>query len=211
MERQLLRVSIHAPHVRGQPGSKHLDSSQKSFQYMPPTRGDNSTYTHSNAPDSRFNTCPHAGGGATWGTVWRYRGTEFQYMPPAGGNVDVAGVPAYPVVSIHAPTRGGATPCRRRFAGVLMFQYMPPARGRQLDTIHSKQDYQRGFNTCPHAGGQPDESIRQSRKLIVSIHAPHAGGQLSRRDTIQAAPVFQYMPPTRRGNGTTHSEIYRCD
>ena len=52
----------------------------------------------------------------------------------------------------------------------------------------------------PHAGGQRPAYFSSHALVVVSIHAPHAGGQLYGLQVGKQKFLFQYMPPTRGGN-----------
>ena len=160
-------ISIHAPHAGGDSGFHISIQPRGTFQSTPPMRG------------------------ATGG-LWIHRCKEkyFNPRPPCGGRLK-------PVVWI---------------SGVADFNPRPPCGGRLVVLWNTNEDF--NFNPRPPCGGRPAPPYAFPRWRIfqstppmrgatnlsaqlmwlvpISIHAPHAGGDLVH---FRAAPLAIHLNP----------------
>ena len=84
------------------------------------------------------------------------------------------------VVSIHAPRAGGDVDKAASGFQNTPFQSTPPARGATRPGCLMDGDV-RSFNPRPPRGGRPALLVADEALARVSIHAPRAGGDPSRR------------------------------
>ena len=119
----------------------------------------------------------------------------FQSTPPTRGATTVRlrlrrGV----FVSIHAPHAGGDF---ERFAsniGVSMFQSTPPTRGATLGKLIALA-LSALFQSTPPTRGATGSKIPGRGKVVVSIHAPHAGGDQRPANAGSDGGRFNPRPP----------------
>src|ERR1035441_6939208 len=78
------------------------------------------------------------------------------------------------------PTRGATFDCVSS-AEAAEFQSTPPTRGATID-IKKQPRYCGGFNPRPPRGGRPADRRIEGFISVVSIHAPHAGGDTSSKE-----------------------------
>ena len=148
------------------------------FNPRPPRGGRHAEPTSSCAITGGFNPRPPRGGRPA--RAWRsVAGRTFQSTPPARGATDLVRPDVYRDSGFNPrPPRGG----RPRPARVLRH----PAAG---------------FNPRPPRGGRRSGFIQDPTLPEVSIHAPRAGGDQSRRRAARRLRRFQSTPPAR---GATH-------
>ena len=98
-------------------------------------------------------------------------------------------------VSIHA-ARAGGDACTVEATVRHRFQSTPPTRAATLRACRTPH-YRQSFQSTPptRAATLPSMFHRKSRK--VSIHAAHAGGDVSPAAMTTMSYVFQSTPPTR--------------
>ena len=122
-------------------------------------------------------------------------------------------------ISIHAPHAEGDSrrsntitsifhfnprpPCGgRRFAHIMIwdmpnFNPRPPCGGRPPPTRRPRMSW-RYFNPRPPCGGRLYFWCRKCTGRNISIHAPHAEGDISEATYLDAEVIFQSTPPMRR-------------
>ena len=101
---------------------------------------------------NNFNPRPPCGGRPNWGTLSR-SGRTFQSTPPVRGATSGLGVsPAFSQFQSTPPVRGATSMSPALVPSGIRFQSTPPVRGA---TSHSRN---------------------QASTVMISIHAPRAGG-----------------------------------
>ena len=100
---------------------------------------------------------------------------RFQSTPPLRG---ATGSPMSKheamVISIHAPLAGGDSRRRRNSDGAGDFNPRPPCGGRQrTDTVQTGNSE---FQSTPPLRGATASPLKINLDIIISIHAPLAGG-----------------------------------
>ena len=118
------------------------------------------------------------------------------HAPHAGGDRASFGVSAGGLVSIHAPHAGGDGVHLDHLAGDFLFQSTPPTRGATRERRRCA-DVVRCFNPRPPRGGRQGAGVVALVQLLVSIHAPHAGGDDLGCRCRGRGFRFQSTPPTR--------------
>ena len=165
-----------------------------------PPRGGRLTHVRDLRIPPQFQSTPPARGATSMVMAAYHRPFLFQSTPPARG----ATVSAYFYkqvffISIHAPREGGdeevarqmysqdhfnPRPPRggRRWSGrttrlPLRFQSTPPARGATTRSREQRRDAR--FQSTPPARGATAGDAEGAAQLVISIHAPREGGDVS--------------------------------
>ena len=158
-------------------GATHFQIFQRRirrFQSTPPTQGATRAIRHSGSTHGGFNPRPPRRGRHGCG-ITSVRGVQ---------------------VSIHAPHAGGdnipwAVNDWRR-----MFQSTPPTQGATRSGPSSAPSLTL-FQSTPPTQGATMSRLLQKESNIVSIHAPHAGGDNSTFQSDYSKWMFQSTPPTQ--------------
>ena len=204
------------------PGASAAD---RSFQPTPPARGATRPRPARRRPRASFNPRPPRGGRlrprrsprtsrpsfnprpprggrparlsrrpTTWGS--------FNPRPPRGGRpaerMDV-GRPT--VVSTHAPRAGGDLDGAQERLGRACFNPRPPRGGRHVAPATFPPEME--FQPTPPARGATLPRLPVEDVVLVSTHAPRAGGDPRRRRRARSATGFNPRPPRggRPGSG----------
>ena len=179
-------VSIHAPRAGGDASNAGKTTACSMFQSTPPARGATLSGDAQDGIRTRFNP-----------------------RPPRGGRPHARPRCAVPTSFNPRPPRGGRRLIRSHPQGQRLFQSTPPARGATSGS-GSVAPHSIGFNPRPPRGGRPEQAAVDARRAAVSIHAPRAGGDLSRRAGTPR-DCFNPRPPRggRRGS-TRRRSCGRC-
>ena len=214
------RVSIHAPRAGGDlPPGRTLQ--ELAFQSTPPARGATRGCRKRTTLPSEFQSTPPARAATRAPAGHRSaRGNEVSihapraggdhkqrmesfdeeevsiHAPRAGGDDSDRGGYCGGGVSIHAPRAGGDAGTSEASGGASSFQSTPPARGATSGAGRaSRAGRCRGFNPRPPRGGRPVALAAQDADVVVSIHAPRAGGDSIKVGTISLGfPVSIHAP-----------------
>ena len=210
-------ISIHAPHTGGDKEPHEVIKCQTISIHAPHPGGDWAIPCRL-PPRRYFNPRPPHGGRRSW-RPQRYGPFRFQSTPPTrgatltlyptkrqfeisihaphtGGDKELADINRRSKISIHAPHTGGDVgsipnrPChlnfnprpphggRRRTAWrvweLLKFQSTPPTRGATMVVCVQAVVPVISIH-APHTGGDPALTITDAWE-VISIHAPHTGG-----------------------------------
>ena len=217
--RQLIRISIHAPHAEGD-FSVQVQSDALCFQSTPPMRRATRQRDYPYAEHLLSIHAPHAEGDDNVGRGLahlvlsihaphaegdlhfdkrRTMRMSFQSTPPmrrATGKL--RRVRAVLPLSIHAPHAEGdsvpSRPCSPHFA----FNPRPPCGGR-------RQRYGAVFRHtalsihAPHAEGDAD-GLQERAAVVLSIHAPHAEGDAGVECLVAGVDELSIHAPHAEGD-----------
>ena len=163
-------ISIHAPHEGGDASGSVRPLFHFIFQSTPPTRG-----------ATRAAVCGHCST------------SYFNPRPPRGGRLEKWVRVADKAVFQSTPPTRGATQgvCQR--CGKEQFQSTPPTRGA---TVYQKVKNRRYvFQSTPPTRGATVDCAAAAQAIIISIHAPHEGGDKERRCNRGFSGYFNPRPP----------------
>ena len=190
----LKKISIHAPHAGSDFGG-----------------------CRSRRADSNFNPRPPCGERRLTVGRW-YRGDVFQSTPPMrGATCQLFADFGCIMISIHAPHAGsdsvsasknlsvkyfnprppcGERPTQRLLRNLVsIFQSTPPMRGATDPSMD--QDGRVEFQSTPPMRGATSVPSFNRTGNNISIHAPHAGSDLTEPMIQRRAFLFQSTPPMR--------------
>ena len=227
---QVAHISIHAPHAGGDKsecpvnvvgadfnprppcGGRRCRRPKRRrrprFQSTPPMRGATVAVDPSVAVDPNFNPRPPCGGRPA-GHGGRRQPYDFNPRPPCGGRPSMPQASkASAIISIHAPHAGGDAVGRWVAPSPNHFNPRPPCGGRRGGTAHGVR-YARDFNPRPPCGGRRRPSFPARCSTGISIHAPHAGGDVRLAFPVPAVIRFQSTPPMRGATAKT-AKISSC-
>ena len=166
------RISIHAPRVGGDANFRECRRQNVLFQSTPPVWGATIPASVRCFCDLRFQSTP-----PVWGAT-RDLGdghvpvTYFNPRPPCGGRPTSAPAQEPEInISIHAPRVGGDSrwgPC------------IPPTRH---------------FNPRPPCGGRLPQDVVRLIQQGISIHAPRVGGDCTPTPSQPSRNYFNPRPP----------------
>ena len=108
-------------------------------------------------------------------------GTVFQFTHPVRGATNRTGQIEYDVyVSIHAPRAGCDTDLDKRSFTTDQFQFTHPVRG--ATTAQRVNEIIKSFNSRTPCGVRLECRPLLINSVVVSIHAPRAGCDISKLD-----------------------------
>ena len=154
-----------------------------------------------------------------------YFSTRFQSTPPARGATEHRRQITNGIgISIHAPREGGDDSSADSAAKAFLFQSTPPARGATGTKNRCRQDA-KNFNPRPPRGGRllSKFTVNQNYNfnprpprggrhvcgpyffggMVISIHAPREGGDISSWKSDIDKQRFQSTPPARGATSST--------
>ena len=147
-----LEISIHAPHAGGDPCGAGSSFALFVFQSTPPMQG----ATRCHRMRARL-------------------GLDFNPRPPCRGRPDKTMPFTGVAVFQSTPPMQGATRCHRMRARLgLDFNPRPPCRGRPDKTMPFTGVAV--FQSTPPMQGATSDGLCSLDFTVISIHAPHAGG-----------------------------------
>ena len=166
-------VSIHAPHARGD-CLACADAYEPSwFQSTPLMRGATDSLAGMSSRITVSIHAPHARGDLLSFSLLS-NPFRFNPRPSCEGRLPRYGTCVQPSGFQSTPLMRGAT--------------CPPSRERTADA---------SFNPRPSCEGRPDAAHEVGKLLLVSIHAPHARGDLAHRDVGLVVAVSIHAPHAR--------------
>ena len=133
---------------------------------------------------------------------------HFNPRPLYGGDLRGAAPGPDRPISIHTPLAGGdlGAPCYPTFfAG---FQSTPPLRGATSILAMSSKSYR--FQSTPPLRGATFSAIVVLCLLIISIHAPLAGGDTATTSRRRTFAEFQSTPPLRGATSPAPGSLCIC-
>ncbi len=186
-----LRVSIHAPHARGDDELLDVVVRDVVSIHAPHARGDSTLMVPSSLTLS-FNPRPSCEGRPR--TLRCRRGRySFQSTPLMRGATCVARADRGPrVVSIHAPHARGDPCATPTCPGRARFNPRPSCEGRPKTAY--ALDEALAFQSTPLMRGATCAPPRICKEGIVSIHAPHARGDKYDGDKTYTGEGFNPRP-----------------
>ena len=176
LDADMQRVSIHAPHARGDFPPRSFPWPRPGFNPRPSCEGRPGASTPRPGPASCFNPRP-----SCEGRLARATGSTPNVMFQS------------------TPLMRGATPTPMMMGGNPQFQSTPLMRGA---TRHGRNHVQRQEVSihAPHARG--DKLVRRAEiHVLVSIHAPHARGDTVTLNNMHPMTQFQSTPLMRGATG----------
>ena len=185
------RISIHAPHTRGDRLPRRPRPSSQNFNPRPSYEGRPSA-TATTAAHRNFNPRPSYEGRRAGRPPWAVR-THFNPRPsyegrPVRGAVVVEAEP----ISIHAPHTRGDAGARRCQTVSGYFNPRPSYEGRRSPS--ARPTAASHFNPRPSYEGRPDCRADLDHPRRISIHAPHTRGDRGRASRARRAAHFNPRP-----------------
>ena len=176
-------VSIHAPHAEGDEPSRTTALAVRCFNPRPPCGGRLAVPRRDRIHHVSIHA-PHA------------EGDESRQQAALDAQV-----------SIHAPHAEGDVNDRTVATLKQRFNPRPPCGGRPMSAHFGC--LRTCFNPRPPCGGRPVQRGDRRSQSAVSIHAPHAEGDLRRTTSIFEASSFQSTPPMRRATALAGRQVRR--
>ena len=162
---QLMRISIHAPHTRGDRELRRHHVLLAISIHAPHTRGDSKSRSIGNVPII-FQSTPLIRGATKAG--WRDREWRvFQSTPLIrGATCYVSGIVYEHVISIHAPHTRGDMRSSARATSKMISIHAPHTRGDTTRTSRTRTTWH--FNPRPSYEGRPQHIVQlKSNALYV--------------------------------------------
>ena len=195
-----IRISIHSPHARGDGRPNRTTKRYYPFQSTPLMRGETRVRALRDLLLRHFNPLPSCEGRRNRLTAWLRR-TRFQSTPLMRGETDFLGgfkrnsafqsTPLMRGETTCSPQKGrgargfqstplmrGETPISLPSISAFGFQSTPLMRGETYDGIcgRGQNSY---FNPLPSCEGRRYPQSILPRPRCISIHSPHARGDLA--------------------------------
>ena len=164
------------PPVQGATGQSFEQIADAIFQSTPPVQG--ATWQHDIPLLSAvyFNPRPLCRGRPSQLVLSMNSPSLFQSTPPVQGATFCLFVFTFPQfsISIHAPCAGGDASCSPSASGSEHFNPRPLCRGRLV--VQSSCKSISTFQSTPPVQGATPTVQREAAGILISIHAPCAGG-----------------------------------
>ena len=144
-----------------------------------------------------FNPRPPCGGRPFRPSIALLSWHNFNPRPPCGGRqTGPKGDTGATGISIHAPRAGGDIFEVSNLFCPKEFQSTPPVRGA-TENGPELVNLPRDFNPRPPCGGRRIARTAMSISVVISIHAPRAGGDWDCPCHLHPRIAFQSTPPVR--------------
>ena len=217
--RTKLFISIHSPHTRGDRYQDDLQLQAVYFNPLPSYEG-RLDFARAAHPAHVFQSTPLMRGETRVQRSGSRPGTDFNPLPSCEGRRNILKDSADRVrISIHSPHARGdplsilctftllpfqSTPLMRgeTFAGLRraeiagLFQSTPLMRGETLKSGRWTQKTG-DFNPLPSCEGRPGLSSAELVDALISIHSPHARGDLRSARSASPARISIHSPHAR--------------